>query len=281
MSPTIREMLDRARQLAPVSSSARLDVELLLSHALEKPRSYLYAWPDRQLSPDRAELMEALLQRRLAGEPVAYITGVREFWSLALSVTPAVLIPRPETELLVELALSRLAAPGHLGAIADLGTGSGAIALALASELPGRRIVAVDCSEEALAVARRNGERLDLPIEWRSGNWCQGLPAQERFRMIVSNPPYIGEKDPHLLQGDLRSEPRGALVAADEGFADLGLIATGARGCLLEGGWLLMEHGYAQAAGVRRLLQDLGYDAIESCRDLAGHERVTLGRFHA
>jgi release factor glutamine methyltransferase len=216
-------------------------------------------------------MYEAGLDRLAAGEPLAYITGVREFWSLPLVVTPDVLIPRPETELLVERCLALLpAAPQQ---IADLGTGSGAIALALARERPDWRIVATDASPAALEVAAVNRQRLHLgKVELRLGSWCDALPDRS-FDAILSNPPYIAADDAALKALD--HEPRGALVAAGEGYADLLEIAGGARGRLRPGGALLLEHGSTQAPRLRLALVAMGYDRVASLRDLAGHERIT------
>ena len=260
---TISELLKRAsRQLQSQSSSARLDVEVLLCHVLQQPRSYLFSWPERQLSDTERQQFQALLDKRLQGYPVAHLTGNREFWSLPLRVTPDTLIPRPETELLVEQVL--LAYPQQQGIeLADLGTGTGAIALAIASERPGWRIVATDRSAAALEVAR-------------AGSWCQPLAA-ERFHIIVSNPPYILANDPHLQQGDVRFEPLSALAAGDDGLDDIRHIATSAKAHLNHGGWLLFEHGYDQAEQVRALLRQNVYAGVFSARDLAGIERVSGG----
>jgi release factor glutamine methyltransferase len=219
-----------------------------------------------------------LLRRRAAGEPVAYLTGRRDFWTLELEVTPAVLIPRPETERLVEevLALFPAAPPIRL---ADLGTGSGALALALAAERPAWQIVATDASPEALAVARRNAERLRLGnVELRCGSWAEALGAHERFAAIVSNPPYVAEGDPHLAAGDLPFEPRSALVAGADGLAAIRVLIPAAVAHLRAGGWLLLEHGAGQGAAVRALLEEGGLAAVRTLRDLAGHERASLGR---
>ena len=301
---TIKQALTRSAVLEQISSTARLDTEILLAFALGKQRTWLYTWPEHQLSTAQQQQFETCLQRRRTGEPVAYITGRRAFWTFDLQVNPHVLIPRPETELLVELALSYLddglaaaACDRDSGGdgvadlvtdlvadwvadwVADLGTGSGAIALALASERPHARIVAVDCSETALQVARANALESGLNnIDFRLGSWCAALPA-EQFSMIVSNPPYIDSTDPHLSQGDLRFEPASALIAADHGLADIDIICQQARRFLKPGGMLMLEHGYNQAPAVRKLLQSYHYSEIKSCQDLAGHERVTLAGF--
>ncbi|GGC04425.1 release factor glutamine methyltransferase [Marinobacterium zhoushanense] len=257
------------------SDTARLDAELLLCHVLGKARSYLFTWPERELDPDQQAQFLALLQRRIAGEPVAHLTGVRDFWTLSLEVTPDTLIPRPDTETLVEAALARLADAPYR--VADLGTGTGAIALALASERPHWQVVATDRVAAAAALAARNRDRLGLDnVEVLTGSWCEPLSGQ--FDMILSNPPYIDAADPHLAQGDVRFEPRSALVAAASGLADIRHIAEEALAYLKPGGWLLFEHGYAQGEPVRALLTGLGYAEVETLNDLGGHERVTLGR---
>ena len=274
----LRELLTVATQrLTEVSETPRLDAELLLAAALERSRSYLHAWPERMPEPDRATRFLAWLDRRQAGEPIAYLLGRREFWSLELEVTPDTLIPRPETELLVELALERLPADQTL-ALADLGTGSGAIALALAAERPRTRIVATDRSPAALAVARRNARRLNIGnVEFREGDWCAPLVG-ERFDLLVSNPPYIAATDPHWRQGDLRFEPAAALVAGEDGLDALRSIIAQAPACLRTGGWLLLEHGWTQGAAVLELLRSHGYGECRTLLDLASRPRVTLGQ---
>lgn len=273
---TVKQALLRADELEVCSPSARLDTEILLAFALQKPRTFLYTWPEQELLPEEAEVFAQSMQRRLLGEPVAYIAGRRAFWNFDLRVNPNVLIPRPETELLVELALSFL---GERDSVADLGTGSGAIALALASERPACQVIAVDRSAEALAVSRTNAFELGLHnIEFRSGDWCAGLPPQ-KFHMIVSNPPYIDAEDPHLQSGDLRFEPTSALIAGDHGLADIETICRQAKDYLYTNGVLLLEHGYNQAAAVREILQNNQYSDIKSCQDIAGHLRVTMASF--
>ncbi|MGM0594053.1 MAG: peptide chain release factor N(5)-glutamine methyltransferase [Pseudomonadota bacterium] len=265
-------------QLARSSDSPRLDVELLLCHLLGKPRSYLFTWPEQVLDAQQLEAFAALLARRESGEPVAHILGRREFWSLALTVSADTLIPRPETELLVEVALARIPEQAHWR-MADLGTGSGAIALALASERPRCRITAVERSEAALAVAQDNVRRLGLEnVVLRQGSWFEPL-AGERFALIVSNPPYIPEGDPHLAQGDLRFEPKAALSAGADGLEDIRHLIAHAPEYLEAGGWLLLEHGYDQGDAVVALLRERGYEAVEDVVDLLGHGRVALGRY--
>ncbi|HDP88985.1 MAG TPA: peptide chain release factor N(5)-glutamine methyltransferase [Thioalkalivibrio sp.] len=264
-------------RLAASSESPRLDAELLLAHVLGQPRSHLFAWPDRPADGDQRVAYARLIERRANGEPVAYLTGLREFWSLPVRITADVLIPRPETELLVEVALEYLPDKPQ-PSIADLGTGSGVIALALARECPRCRIIATDCSEGALTTARLNAEQLHLThIEFRLGSWFGPLEA-ECFDLIISNPPYIAENDPHLAQGDLRFEPKSALVSGRDGMDDLRVLAQNARRHLHAGGWLIVEHGYDQGEAVRKLLDKEGFSSIATRRDLAGVERVTLGR---
>jgi release factor glutamine methyltransferase len=255
----------------------RVDAEALLLHVLERPRGWLVAHADDALPAERRAAFEALVARRAAGEPVAYLTGRRGFWTLELEVTPATLIPRPETERLVELALERLSPDGEAH-VADLGTGSGAIALAIASERPRARVVATDASGEALAVARRNAVRLGLHgVRFAQGDWLAPLRG-ERFDMIVSNPPYIEAGDPHLAQGDLRFEPPSALASGADGLDDIRRIVLGARDALAPGGWLLFEHGWDQGEAARALLQAAGYAGVFTAQDLEARDRVSGGR---
>ncbi|WP_460453822.1 peptide chain release factor N(5)-glutamine methyltransferase [Arenimonas aestuarii] len=256
---------------------ARLEAELLLAHALERPRSWFYAHSGDVLDGSQARAFDALLRRREGGEPVAQITGHRGFWSLELAVTPDTLIPRPETELLVELALERLP-PAEMGQVLDLGTGTGAIALAIASERPLVDVSAVDVSEAALGVARANAVDAGLPLRLLQGDWFEPV-AGDVYRMIVSNPPYIAENDPHLGQGDLRFEPRSALASGADGLDAIRLIVSGAPTHLLPGGWLLVEHGHDQGAAVRSLFQSQGFAQVATARDLERRERVTHGQW--
>ena len=256
---------------------ARADAELLMAHVLGKPRTWLYAFGDSALTAAQQAAFEGLAARRAAGEPVAYLTGRRGFWTLDLQVTPDTLIPRPETELLVELALARLP-PDAAADVLDLGTGSGAVALAIASERPLVRVTAVDASPGALAVARANAETHGLRnLEFRHGDWYAPL-ADARFALIASNPPYIESADPHLAQGDLRFEPYSALASGGDGLDDIRAIVAGAPRHLLPGGWLLLEHGWHQGAAVRALLADAGFAEISTERDLEQRDRVTMGR---
>ena len=275
---TLREWLMIAtRQLSDVSESPRLDAELLLAATLNQPRSYLHAWPERMLEPDAAHHLAAWMARRCGGEPVAYILGQREFWSLELEVSSETLIPRPETELLVELALARID-PDAPARIADLGTGSGAIALALASERPAAAVVATDVDKATLAVAVRNAAAHGLDNVWfRRGDWTAALGG-ERFDLIASNPPYVAAGDPHLARGDLRHEPPRALSSGADGLDAIRAIVAAAPRHLVPGGWLLLEHGLEQGAAIRALLEQAGFVEIETARDLEHRDRVTLGR---
>lgn len=261
----------------PDSPTPRLDAELLLAAALGKPRSYLRTWPERELDAAQQAQFNAFMQRRRSGEPVAYILGRQGFWSLDLEVAPHTLIPRPDTELLVETALERL--PATPLAVLDLGTGTGAIALALASERPAWQVTGVDRVEDAVALAERNRQRLNLGnASFVQSHWFSALAGQ-RYGLILSNPPYIRADDHHLDQGDVRFEPSSALVAGSDGLDDIRAIIQTAPQHLLEGGWLLLEHGFDQASDVRALLAAEGFVEVHSRRDLAGHERISLGRF--
>lgn len=259
------------------SESPKRDAEILLEHVTGKARTYLLAFGETALGPEQEAQLEALLARRKNGEPVAHLVGEREFWSLPLFVSAATLIPRPDTECLVEQALARL--PAVACDILDLGTGTGAIALALASERPDCAVTAVDVMPDAVALAQRNVERLGLNnVTVLQSSWFSAL-ENRAFATIVSNPPYIDERDPHLAQGDVRFEPLTALVAGNEGLADLEHIVTSSRQHLLPGGWLLVEHGWTQGEAVRSLFSRAGYCSVETCRDYGGNERLTLGQW--
>lgn len=272
---TIIASLLRAVEL-PESPTARLDIELLLAAALGKSRSYLHTWPERIVPSEAANAFAAFIRRRQAGEPIAYILGQQGFWKLDLEVAAHTLIPRPETELLVEAAVQLL--PTRSARVLDLGTGSGAIALALASECSAWQVTGVDRIAEAVALAERNRVRLNLGnARVLESHWFSALHG-ERFDLIVSNPPYIASTDPHLSAGDVRFEPASALVAGEDGLDDLRLIIGQAPAHLNPGGWLLLEHGYDQAPVVRELLAQHDFEQIESRIDLGGHERITLGR---
>lgn len=262
------------QRLGAESPSAALDAEILLAHVAGTGRAALAADPDRPIAPEELLALESLARRRLAGEPVAYLTGRREFWSLDLEVTPEVLVPRPETELVVERVLAVLGGGGR-PAVLDLGTGSGAIALAVAHERPDAAVTATDVSAAALAVAKRNAARLGLRnLRFLEGSWFDPL-AGSRFDVIASNPPYVAAGDPALAA--LAHEPRAALVAATDGLAAIEAIVSAAPGHLEPGGWLIVEHGAAQGAAVRALFSAAGLAAVATRPDLAGHERATEG----
>lgn len=259
------------------TDEARAEAERLLAHALGRDRTWMYAHAEELLDAAARARFDALVAARRAGMPVAYLLGDAGFWSLALAVTPEVLIPRADTERLVELALDRLPSAAAT-CVADLGTGSGAIALAIARERPQARVIATDASAAALAVAAANARRLGIGnVEFRHGDWLQPLAA-ERFELIASNPPYIAAQDPHLAQGDLRFEPRAALVAGADGLDAIRTIARDAPRYLQPGGWLLLEHGWEQGAAVRALLEAAGLRDAFTATDLGGRERVSGGR---
>lgn len=273
---SIKALLAQAVQ-ALATDSAQLDAEVLLAASLGKPRSYLHAWPEHSVNAEQQAHFLAWLARRTAGEPVAHLTGRREFWSLELSVTADTLIPRPETETLVALALAKIPSDTTVH-IADLGTGSGAIALAIASERPRAEILATDISVRALAVATQNAQRLGIRnVQFVEGSWCTPLPAR-LFDFILSNPPYIAASDPHLAAGDVRHEPRSALAAGPRGLDELQRIVHCAGEHLSETGWLLVEHGHDQGDPLGQLFRESGYRDISDHVDDAGISRVTMGR---
>ncbi|EPG2416496.1 peptide chain release factor N(5)-glutamine methyltransferase [Stenotrophomonas maltophilia] len=276
--PSLRQIVAEASaRLGGVE--ARHEAELLLLHVLERPRSWLFAHATDPLAAADLAAFEALLARRVAGEPVAYLTGRRGFWTLDLEVDPATLIPRPETELLVELALERLPQDQALQLV-DLGTGSGAIALALASERPQAQVLATDASPGALAVAARNAARHELRnVRFVEGGHDWYAPLQgARFDLIASNPPYIASDDPHLAQGDLRFEPATALASGVDGLDDIRRIVDGGQAHLLPGGWLLIEHGWDQGVAIRALFDAAGFTEVQTVQDLEQRDRITLGR---
>jgi len=263
---------------------SRLDAEVLLAHVLGVTRVYLYSWPEKKLFEEDSRQFNSLVERRLSGEPIAYLTGRKEFWSLALEVAPSVLIPRPETELLVELALKLLPLPQDKKTlnILELGCGSGAIALALASERPHWQIIATDISPAALAIAKKNAENSSLyNIEFYLGDWFQALShlsSLTLFDAIISNPPYIADNDPHLLNPELSFEPILALKAGNNGLQDLENIIDHAQDYLLSKAWLLLEHGYDQAEPVAAFFKAKNYLNIQHYKDLAAVNRVTVGQ---
>lgn len=276
---TVRQLLDEGVPCLP-GDEARRDGALLLRHVIGVTDSWLITHADDPVAAVHANRFRALVQRRACGEPVAYLTGGRGFHAIDLRVTPDVLIPRPETELLVELALARIP-EGSGYAVADLGTGSGAVALAIAQARLRARVLATDASEAALAVARGNAARLGLGnVEFARGDWCAAL-GSARFDMVVSNPPYVATGDPHLRQGDLRFEPASALVAGVDGLDAIRVIVDTVRAHLREGGWLLCEHGFDQGAAVRQLLADHRFEDVFTARDLGNRERVSGGRTRA
>jgi len=282
-----QELLTEAiQQLKTTSESARADAEILLAHCLQKSRTYLFTRPEKEVDSTTITVFQHLLAERLRGVPIAHLSGYREFWTLNLKVTADTLIPRPETELLVETALLLL--PAHLAgevsgkgassALLDLGTGTGAIALAIASERPNTHVVACDFSSTALAVAKENADAHHIRnVQFVQSDWFSALPAQ-RFSMIISNPPYIEADDPHLTQGDVRFEPLNALAAGTDGLDDLRHIIQTAPQWLEAGGWLLLEHGYNQGAPVTALLRNAGFQKVRCLPDLAGNDRISVGQ---
>ena len=275
---TIADGLSYAPDLQAISDSPRLDCELLLSHILSQDRAFLYAWPEHCLTDAQWEQFLSLFLRRKAGEPLAYIVGEKEFWSLPLLVTTAALIPRPETEGLVELALELLGRGGPDRRVLDLGTGTGAIALAIAKERPSWSVIGVEKFPAAVELARTNRRRLGIAnASFQQSDWFDAVVG--RFDLIVANPPYIDSGDKHLSQGDLRFEPRTALVAEGGGLADLRAIIRQAPGYLYPRSWLLLEHGYQQGNPVRQALATHGFSHRETRKDLAGLDRLSVGRY--
>lgn len=270
----ISDALAQARQLEATSETARLDTELLLCHIIGKTRTYLMTWPDHELDADQVQSFQHLFQQRVEGHPVAYLLGCQAFWTLELEVSPDTLIPRADTERLVEVALDLPLS--DQARVIDLGTGTGAIALALASEKPRWKVSGVDLVQGAVELAQRNAERLGLQrVNFIQSSWFERVSG--KYELIVSNPPYIDKTDPHLSQGDVRFEPQTALIADENGLSDIRCISEQARNYLNADGWLVFEHGYQQGAQVRSLLQSLGYAQTDTLQDYAGNDRVTLG----
>jgi release factor glutamine methyltransferase len=259
-----------------VSETPRLDAEWLLEFALQKNSAWFLAHGDDELPLQRQEKFFELLERRIAGEPIAHIIGSRGFWTLDLAVTSDTLIPRPETELLVELAIAKCSKDKKLR-ILDLGTGTGAIALAIASECKNAEVIAVDKSAAVLQVARENSRKNNLQVEFIQSDWFSEL-ANQKFDLLVSNPPYIPDKDPHLLQGDVRFEPLTALASGVDGLDDIRLIVSQARQYCLPEAWLMIEHGFDQGEVIRALFAEAGFINVETVRDLEQRERVTIGQ---
>lgn len=263
--------------VAAKSPSASVDASVLLCHVLDKPSSYLYTWPERKLTHAELSQFRQLLARRLQGEPVAYIIGYRDFWSLRLDVSPSTLIPRPDTERLVELALGKVLPQTRT--VLDLGTGTGAIALALASECPHINVTGVDVKIEAVELAERNRKANKLDnVRFLQSSWFDALETDYSADVIVSNPPYIDPADPHLEQGDVRFEPKSALVAEQQGLSDIMHICGQGFSTVVNGGWLLVEHGYDQGQVVREIFSQAGWIDVTTEQDYAGLDRVTLGR---
>ncbi len=281
LSLTIANCLQKFPQLADLSDSPRLDIEILLTHILQKNRTYLFTWPEQELTAEQAKIFNEFFARRLTGEPVAHIIGQREFWSLPLMVNNSTLIPRPDTELLVEAALGLFAEDDNNQSrrLLDLGTGTGAIVLALAHEKKSWQCVGVDKELAAVELAEKNRVQLNLAnVKIHQSDWFSALETEAPFDIIVSNPPYIDPADEHLKEGDVRFEPLSALIADNNGLADLEFIIAHAPQYLTENGLLLVEHGYDQGSVVRDLFTANNFDQVNTFRDFGGNERVTLGR---
>ena len=277
---SIASLINQGQKLLQASSdSARLDVEILLCFVLDKERSYLLTWPEKMLSDKQLHYFLQLLVRRIQGEPIAYITGIKEFWSLSLAVSIATLIPRPDTETLVELVLEQYGESKNINCL-DLGTGTGAIALALASENPTWKIDAIDFNEEAVQLAQLNAINCKLAqVNIFQSDWFSQVDSHKKYDLIVSNPPYIDCKDINLTQGDVRFEPTSALVASNNGLADIKHIADMARSFLTAQGKLFFEHGFEQGHAVRSILLNLGFEKAQTEQDLNGHDRITWAAF--
>ena len=269
-----RKQLD-SHLSAPHTESAKLDAELLLCHCLQKSRTWLYTWPEQTLTDSQQSLFQSLIERRANGEPLAYLTGVREFWSQSFEVTSDTLIPRPDTETLVEHCLKKL--KGSNGPFLDLGTGSGVIAICIAIERPDIEVYATDSSDAALKIATANASRLNAKINFNQSDWFEDI-ATTAFSVIASNPPYIAADDPHLQSGGLSYEPISALRSCDNGFGDITAIINEAPAYLRTGGWLLLEHGHSQGRQTRDTMLERGFRQVTTEQDLSGNDRVTFGQ---
>lgn len=272
---TLQQAIIWGRQQLSQSEDVNADVSALLCHVLEKDKAYLLTWPEKRLTEEQQQLYQDCIVARKQGQPVAHIMGRREFWSLMLEVNDSTLIPRPDTETLVQVALS-LELPDN-ARVLDLGTGTGAIALALKSERPGWQVMACDNNEQAVELARRNSQALGLDVEILCSSWFQSVPKSPKFDLILSNPPYIDAADPHLVLGDVRFEPHSALIAENKGLADIETIIKEAKDYLADQGWLLLEQGWQQADSVVELLFKSGYKKVNRWQDYARVERVTGG----
>jgi len=272
---TVSEALDWATEQLSESDDARLDSQVLLAYALNVSRTWLFTWPDKALDGATLTAFNALIEERKSGTPIAYITGYRDFWSLRLKVTPDTLIPRADTELLVETALTLKNVEKPCDVI-DLGTGTGAIALSLANECPSWHITATDINPKTLAVAKENATTLELAVSFKESAWFDAI--NDRYDLVISNPPYIESDDPHLQQGDLRFEPADALASGKDGLDDIRRLIQQALKHLKKDGYLLLEHGYQQAEAVRSLMAKAGYIDIETHQDIEDRDRVTLGK---
>jgi release factor glutamine methyltransferase len=279
MANSVTALLDQAyQQLAAVSDSALLDAEVLLCHCLNKNRSFIRAWPEHRLTDQQTTEFHALIAQRQQGVPVAYLTGEREFWSRSFKVNPNVLIPRPDSELLIELSLDLLPA-NQSNKIIDLGTGSGILAITLAAERPVSQVIACDLSPAALRTAQANAKQLQIDnVSFLTSNWFSAITDRD-FDLVISNPPYIDQHDPHLQQGDVRFEPDSALISPENGLQDIRLLTDQARQHLKIGGYLLIEHGYDQPTAVQALFKRFNYQQITTHPDYAGNPRVTSGQW--
>ncbi|MGJ8691335.1 MAG: peptide chain release factor N(5)-glutamine methyltransferase [Thalassotalea sp.] len=279
MELSIKSVLTNAEQVLKLQSdSAKLDAQVLLAFVLEQAISYLFTWPEKTLTPEQLMQFKMLLIRRVNGEPVAYLVGEKEFWSLKLAVAPATLIPRPETETLVELVLANHNSDEtHC---LDLGTGTGAIALALASERPAWHIQAIDFNDDAVKLAQQNCDhhQFSQQVNIYQSDWFSAIKPDCKFAVIVSNPPYIDKNDQHLNEGDVRFEPLSALVAQENGFADIKHIISNAKTFLTDNGFVYIEHGFEQGQNVQAIFTEHGYSHAATVKDLAGQDRITFAQ---